>query len=232
MNVAIILSGGVGSRMELELPKQYVVIQGRPIISYCLKVFIEDDNTDAIVIVLANEWKDFVSESLQMMNVCKPIYYAEPGETRQFSIYNALKVIREKGYSNSDIVIIHDAARPLVSHQLINRCYEGCKKVDGVMPVIPVKDTTYLSKNGKTIDALLDRRQLWAGQAPEAFVFGKYLKAHDDMAHDDLQNINGSTELAYKAGLKCIMVSGDPMNFKITTPEDLSNFESIICNDI
>ena len=70
--------------------------------------------------------------------------------------------------------------------------------------------------------------KLWSGQAPEAFVFGKYLKIHDEMTHEELLKINGSTEIAFKKGLKVEMVEGDPMNFKITTPEDLSNFESII----
>lgn len=231
MNIAIILSGGVGSRMGLNIPKQYVIVNGQPVISYCLRTFLEDDLTDAIVIGVADEWKDFVVESVAKLAPSKVVLYAQPGETRQFSIYNALQVVKKNGFSDDDIVLIHDAARPLVSHDLISRCYNGCKEADGVMPVIPVKDTTYLSKDGKTIDSLLDRRQLWAGQAPEAFAFGKYLKAHDDMNRGDLLKINGSTELAYKAGLRCHMVAGDPMNFKITTPEDLSNFESIINNN-
>lgn len=228
MNIAIILSGGVGSRMGLNIPKQYVEIQGQPIINYCLKVFFEEKNTDAIVIGVADEWKDYVIEKMQMVGVKKTVLFSKPGETRQYSIYNALKVVKENGYGDDDIVLIHDAARPLVSQELINRCYDECKMADGVMPVIPVKDTTYLSKDGKSIEALLDRNHLWAGQAPEAFVFGKYLKAHDEMSREDLLKINGSTELAFKAGLKCHMVTGDPMNFKITTPEDLLNFESII----
>ena len=231
MNIAIILSGGVGTRMGLNIPKQYVEVQGQPIINYCLKTFFEDDNTDAVVIGVVDEWKDYVVEKMQILAIDKPVFFAKPGETRQYSIYNALKTVKESGYRNEDIVIIHDAARPLVSHDLIKRCYEGCNEADGVMPVIPVKDTTYLSKDGKTIDSLLDRKQLWAGQAPEAFVLGKYLKAHDEMAREDLLKINGSTELAYKAGLRCNMVAGEPMNFKITTPEDLSNFESIINNN-
>ena len=75
---------------------------------------------------------------------------------------------------------------------------------------------------------MLNRNKLWAGQAPEAFVFGKYLKIHEEMTHEELLKINGSTEIAFKKGLKVEMVEGDPMNFKITTPEDLSNFKSII----
>ena len=96
------------------------------------------------------------------------------------------------------------------------------------MPVIPVKDTTYYSEDGKHIHSLLDRSCLFAGQAPEAFLFGKYLAAHEDMSPEELSKIAGSTELAYKAGMNCVMTEGDPMNFKITTPDDLHLFESII----
>lgn len=231
MKIAIILSGGVGSRMGLNIPKQYVLVNGHPVINYCLKIFLDNEMTDAIIIGVAEEWNEFVKEHVEKLNPQKPIYYAKPGETRQLSIYNALKVIREKCFSDDSIVIIHDAARPLVSHELIARCYNGCKEADGIMPVIPVKDTTYLSEDGKHIHSLLDRSHLWAGQAPEAFCFGKYLKVHEEMSRDELLKINGSTEIAFKAGLNCQMVEGDPMNFKITTPEDLSNFETIVKNE-
>lgn len=230
MNIAIILSGGVGSRMGLNIPKQYVMVNDQPVINYCLKTFLENSNIGALIIGVADEWLDFVKEHVAMLNPSKPIYYAKPGETRQYSIYNALYVVRDNGFSDDDLVIIHDAARPLVSDALINRCLDGCKEADGIMPVIPVKDTTYMSEDGKHIQSLLNRSHLWAGQAPEAFRFGKYIKVHDEMLREDLLKINGSTEIAFKVGLDCQMVEGDPMNFKITTPEDLSNFESIINN--
>ena len=231
MNISIILSGGVGSRMGLNLPKQYVMVNGQPIINYCLKTFLENNQTDAIVIGVAKEWKNFVQENVSKLNPKKPIYYSEPGGTRQYSIYNALSVVKENGYSDDDVILIHDAARPLVSHELINRCYDGCKMADGIMPVVPVKDTTYLSTDGKHIQSLLNRSHLWSGQAPEAFRFGKYIKIHNEMSREELLKINGSTEIAFKAGLDCQMVEGDPMNFKITTPEDLSNFQAIINKD-
>ena len=228
MNIAIILSGGVGSRMGLNLPKQYVLVNDQPVINYCLKTFLDNEMTNAIVIGVADEWKDFVMEYVAKLNPLKPIYYAQPGETRQYSIYNALKVVRKSGFADEDIVLIHDAARPLVSNDLINRCYNGCKEADGIMPVNPVKDTTYLSEDGKHIQSLLNRSHLWGGQAPEAFRFGKYINVHAEMPREELLKINGSTEIAFKAGLDCKMVEGDPMNFKITTPEDLSSFEAII----
>lgn len=228
MNIAIILSGGVGSRMGLNIPKQYVVVNGKPIISYCLQTFLCNEHTDAIVIGVADEWKEYIMEQMEKLHPAKPVFYAAPGETRQYSIFNALRVVKDQGYSDDSFVIIHDAARPLVSDELINRCYEACDRADGSMPVIAVKDTTYYSEDGKSITSLLDRSKLWAGQAPEAFVFGKYLQIHESMSHEELLKINGSTEIAFKQGLKVEMVEGDPMNFKITTPEDLSNFESII----
>jgi len=226
---AIILSGGIGTRMKADMPKQYMEVCGKPVISYAVKTFMDDEQTDAIIVGVANEWKPLVENICSIYN--KDVYYSQPGETRQYSIYNALVVAKEAGFSDDDIVIIHDAARPLVSKALIHRCYAGCENADGVLPVIPVKDTLYLSSDGKTIQSLLNRNHIWAGQAPEAFVFGKYLNAHITMTREDLLKINGSTEIAYKTGLRCEMVEGDPMNFKITTPEDLSNFETIIKNE-
>ena len=226
--IAVVLSGGVGSRMGLEIPKQYVVVGDRPIISYSVQQFLNNSLTDAIVIVVANEWRNFVEKHVSKLLPQKPVYYAEAGETRQYSVYNGLKVVSEYVNSPEDIVLIHDAARPLVSQDLINRCYTSCEEVDGVMPVVPVKDTTYLSEDGIHIQSLLNRNHLWSGQAPEAFRLVKYLKIHEDMPKEELLKINGSTELAFKVGLNCQMIEGDSMNFKITTPEDLSNFEAII----
>ena len=230
MRISIILSGGVGSRMHSDIPKQYVMVNGQPIISFCIKTFLENNLTEALVVVVADEWKDFVVENISKLNPHLPVFFAQPGETRQYSIYNALRVIKENGGEDDDIVLVHDAARPLVSHKLIDQCYEGCKNADGVMPVIPVKDTIYFSENGKSIDSLLNRNSLWCGQAPEAFRFGKYLKAHNELSREELLKINGSTEIAFKSGLNCQMIEGDPMNFKITTLEDLSNFEALIKN--
>lgn len=228
MNIAIILSGGIGSRMGLEIPKQYVEVNGKPIPIFCLQTFLFHNNIDAIVIVVAPAWKEYVAKNIDKLNPDKPILYAMPGDTRQYSILNALKVTESISKNKDDIVIIHDGARPLVSTDLISKCIDACQEYDGVMPAIAVKDTTYLSKDGKHIDSLLDRNTLWSGQAPEAFKLNKYLNAYESIPQAEILKINGSTELAIRAGLQCRMIAGDPLNFKITTPEDLINFERII----
>lgn len=228
MNIAIILSGGVGTRMGEACPKQYIKVADKPIINYCVKTFCNNPRIDKIVICLADEWRAFVEESLKDIVTTQSIIYSKPGRTRQFTIYNALEKLESIGIASDDVVIIHDAARPLVSQQLIDACLDENRVCDGVLPVIPMKDTIYMSHDGKNIDALLDRNTLFAGQAPESFIFGKYLQAHRDMPEERLEKINGSTEIAQIAGMNIHLIEGDSMNIKITTPEDLSTFATLI----
>lgn len=231
MNIAIILSGGTGTRMGLSIPKQYIEVAGKPIIEYCLRTLLFHSRIDKIIIGVSDIWLDYVKNCVEQINSETPVYYSKPGETRQGSVINALNVAKEHGTSDSDIVLIHDAARPLLSTQLITDCLNACDDADAVLPVIPVKDTTYLSHDGKNIDSLLERKTLWNGQAPEAFRFGSYFDANMRLTEEEINKITGSTEVSYRAGLKCVLIPGDTNNFKITTPEDLSNFESIIKNE-
>lgn len=231
MAIAIILSGGCGSRMGLSIPKQYVEVAGRPVIEYCLETLLKHNDINMLIIGVAEEWIGFLQESIKRMRAQVPIFFSKPGETRQGTIINALHVAKEKGAQDDDILLIHDAARPLLTEKLVTECIEACKEADAVLPVIPVKDTTYMSKDGEHIDSLLERKTLWNGQAPEAFKFGSYYDANLKLTEEELNRITGSTEVSYRAGLKCVLIPGDTNNFKITTPEDLSNFESIIKNE-
>ncbi len=227
-NIAVILSGGTGTRLGGDVPKQYIEVNGRLIIMYCVETIARMAEIDEMVICLAEEWKSLVQEELNRAGVTKRVIYSQPGEVRQLTIYNALQVLREQGIEDDAIVIIHDAARPLVSETLLRRCIEGCKEGDGVLPVLPVKDTLYMSKDGNSISALLKRSEIVAGQAPEAFRFGRYLAVHDQMKYEDILKISGSTEIAYKAGLNIKLVPGEELNFKITTTEDLENLKHVL----
>ena len=227
-NIAIILSGGTGVRLGGSIPKQYLEVNGKTIIMYCVETIARMPDIDELVICLAGEWKSFVQEELLKAGVTKNVLYSQPGEIRQLTIYNALKLLHEQGIEDDAIVVIHDAARPLVSETLLRRCIDECKEADGVLPVLPVKDTLYMSKDGNSISALLKRSEIVAGQAPEAFRFGKYLAVHDQMKYEDILKISGSTEIAYKAGLDIKLVPGEELNFKITTTEDLENLKHVL----
>lgn len=227
-NIAIILSGGTGTRLGGNVPKQYLEVNGKAIIMYCVETIAKIPEIEEMVICLSDEWRPFVQEELQKAGITKQVVYSQPGEIRQLTIYNALKVLREQGIEEDSVVIIHDAARPLVSQALLRRCIDGCKEADGVLPVLPVKDTLYMSKDGNSISALLKRSEIVAGQAPEAFRFGKYLAVHNQMKYEDILKISGSTEIAYKAGLDIKLVPGEELNFKITTTEDLENLKHVL----
>jgi 2-C-methyl-D-erythritol 4-phosphate cytidylyltransferase len=221
MNFAIILSGGIGSRMGMNIPKQYMEVQGVPLFLYSVDLFFNRIDIDSIIIGVADEWKNYVKEKTKKYE--SKISFAQSGETRQLSIYNALKEIASMGGDFNDIVVIHDAARPLISNDIVDACISGIKKegFDGVLPVLPVKDTIYVSTDGISVTDLLNRRELYAGQSPESFLFGKYLQLHENLSLEELSKMNGSTEIAYKGNLHIKLIKGSEVNFKITTPQDL-----------
>lgn len=229
MNTAVILAGGVGSRMGVNMPKQYLLVKDKPIIAYCLEIFQNHNEIDKIVVVVSDEWKSYVEECAEKYGISKICGYAQAGKTRQHSIYNGLKCI-EVNACDTNVCIIHDAARPLVSDEIIHDCLVGAVEDDGAMPVIPVKDTIYQSTDGKSIDSLLKRSELFAGQAPESFDFKKYYDIHNSVTDEEIGNTAGSSEIAYRHGLKIRLVKGSERNFKITTIEDLETFETIVNN--
>lgn len=241
MNYAIILSGGVGTRLGLSLPKQYYEVKGKPIIRYVIDTISGCEIVDGFVIVAAVEWQPYLAEQVTEMD--KFLGFAIPGKNRQLSVYNGLLYLKELlqngGTSNSDnqkfsdafskhIVLIQDAARPNTSDALIRSCFDLKEDEDGAMPVLPMKDTVYLSKTGRKVDELLNRNQLFAGQAPESFRFEKYLEANEALWPEKILSINGSTEPAILAGMNVKMISGDENNYKITTEADLRKFESLV----
>ena len=227
MNTAVILAGGIGSRMGLDCPKQFLMVQDKPIISYCLDIFQKHGEIDNIVVVVSPQWQEFVEEYTQKYGVDKIRGYAPAGESLQHSIYNAFKRIAES-CPDTDIVIIHDAARPLVSDEIISECIKGAKEHDGAMPVITVKDTLYQSKDGEVINCLLKRSELFAGQAPESFKFKRYYQIHNEVTDEEIGMTAGSSEIAYRHGMDIRMVKGSERNLKITTIEDLETFETIL----
>lgn len=227
MNTAIILAGGVGTRMGLDCPKQFLPVEDKPIIAYCFDIFQKHAEIDNLVVVVSEEWQSFVEESAAKYGVDKIRGYAPAGKTRQHSIYNGLKCIAAT-CPGTDIVIVHDAARPLVSDEIISACIQGATEYDGAMPVISVKDTVYQSKDGKTIDCLLTRSELFAGQAPESFRFQKYYQIHNEVTDAEIGATAGSSEIAYRHGMEIRMVKGSERNLKITTIEDLETFETIL----
>lgn len=236
MNIALILAGGRGSRLGGEIPKQYLEVGHKPIIAYCLETFVKHREIHYIQIVAETQWHSLIKEWTDVISNSgsgsgqepnsKLQGFSIPGETRQLSVWNGLRDVW--GFAGEeDVVIVHDAARPLVSERIITDCLEACKKHEGALTALPVKDTVYYCVDGK-VESLLERDRLIAGQAPEAFRVGSYYRANEKLLPDKILQINGSTEPAVLAGMDICLVDGDERNFKITTGEDLVRFQQIL----
>ena len=161
MNYAIILSGGIGTRMQMgDFPKQYLEVEKKPILLYTLEQFQKSSAVEKIVIVAADAWREKIRGWMEEDGITKFLAFADAGDTRQESIHNGLTVCMEDSVSENDGVIIHDGVRPLVSEQLIGDCLAALADHEGCMPVLPMKDTIYQSSDGTKIDHLLERSTL------------------------------------------------------------------------
>lgn len=230
MNIALVLSGGAGTRLGSRVPKQYLEVCGRPMISFCLETLLCHEGISALHIAAEPIWRELIQEWICPYDRDgKFRSFCEPGENRQLSVLHGLEAA--KGYAgDADCVLIHDAARPLLSSGQITDCLETMAAcgADGVMPALPMKDTVYASRDGKSIFALLDCRGIFAGQAPEVFRFWKYYGANIRLTQEEILQVSGSAEPAVMAGLDIALIQGDERNFKITTEADLRRFEGIM----
>lgn len=220
MNCALLLSGGTGSRIESKVPKQYLRVGTQMIITRSLLKLLAHPMIECVWIVACDEWQEVILDEVPVELVGKLRGFAEPGETRSGSIVNGLEVMQGV-IGAEDVVLIHDAARPNVSGDTITACLEACKEHDGAMPVLPMKDTVYESVDGKLVTRLLDREHIYAGQAPEAFVYGKYVASYEKLNKEQIAALHGSSEPAIMAGMDIAMIPGDENNNKITTDVDL-----------
>lgn len=224
MNIALVLAGGTGTRLGADIPKQYIEVRGKMIIDYCLET-MEHSNDIAEVWIVADEmWREHIKK------VDKFKGYACPGRNRQLSIYNGLKAIEESlADKEKEVnVLIHDAARPFLTEKLIRECVNAVEGHDGVLPVLPMKDTVYYSEDGKVVSSLINRDKLYAGQAPELFRLQPYIQANEALLPDKILLVNGSTEPAIMAGMDIVMIPGDENNYKITTKTDMKRFTEMM----
>ena len=228
--VVLLLAGGSGSRMASGVPKQYIRVKGKMIIEHCLDSILKCSEISHVQVVLdggreeAKGFLRYLEEKAGALNITYG--YSNAGESRAESIHNGLIDLSER-YDDDTLVIIHDAARPMVSKELLLRSIGGIDGYDGVMPAIPVKDTLYyVSDDGDIV--LLQRDKIKAGQSPEVFRLGPYIRCYEGLSKAELMKIRGTSEIGISNGLKVKIIDGEERNFKITTREDLARYENIL----
>lgn len=216
MNIALIVFAGIGERMNSSIPKQFIKVNGKELVSYTINVFINNSNIDEIILVTHKDYVDYVKS----FNFKKVSLVIAGGSSRQESVRKGLNA---KEFKDEDVVLIHDGDRPLVTDTLINESISLLDKYDAVCPYVrhvdALKEIANLGRtkvvNGEEVDI----------QTPQIFRYGLIKSAHnqkkDQSFSDDIGLIEDEHKVCY--------IEGDKYNFKITTEKDLKYFEKIVC---
>ena len=209
---AIIPAAGSGVRFGEE--KQFKLLSGRPLFFHTLKLFLQSDYIDEIIVAVPSANVDSTHRDVLSMSAGKPVKVVAGGTRRQDSVKNGIDV----SDSDSTLVCIHDAARPFVTENLIQRSISACEFADGAVVGIPSKDTVKFSENG-LVKETLDREKIWLAQTPQCFHKNKLLQA---LYYAETENLTGTDESALMEamGFSIKLVEGDSNNFKITTKDD------------
>ena len=230
MNIALIVAAGSGSRMgNADKPKQFLPIYGKPLMIHTIEAFEVHDEIDAIVVVTTEAYIDQVKVWCKQYDLGKIKAVVAGGDSRQISVHNGLQAVKaiSKDPSN-DIVLIHDAARPLISQRIITDNIRVCEKYDALDTVIKASDTIVRSVNEETISDIPARNELYQGQTPQSFKLSLILDAHEYVKTHEVNNVTDDCKLVLSLGKEVRLVEGSKQNFKITTFDDLMMLKALL----
>ncbi len=218
---AIIPSGGIGKRINSSLPKQYVKVKGKELIAYTLEVFQNCSLIDKIILAAQPEYFNLLEEIKKKYKISKLYKIVEGGKERQDSVFNALQATNAE---DDDVIVVHDAARPLLSNNILQKSITEAKIFDNVIVAIKATDTLVSGK--EFVQNYLDRNLTYHVQTPQ---ISKYKTLLDAMNFAKTNNFIGTDEsiLLHKASNKIKIVEGSSLNFKVTTQSDLDLFTII-----
>lgn len=215
MVTAIILAGGRGKRMGQKISKQYILVNGKPVLYYTIKRFLECENIDNIVLVLPSDEISYCKKEVLDKYSLKVDKIVEGGKERQDSVYNALNSLE-----NTDIVLIHDGARPFVSKEIITKGISKALKYGAAAPGVMPKDTIKIKDECSLSRETLNRNELVAVQTPQVFKYELIKKCHEKVREQN-KIVTDDTMVVEAYGHKVFLYDGEYTNIKITTPEDL-----------
>lgn len=220
----VVVAAGKGTRMNMNVNKQYIEVCGIPILARTLKTFDDANCIDEIILVVHCDDILYCREKIIDTNNYKKIKcVVTGGETRQDSVFNGLKEVAQ----DSDVVLIHDGARPFIDEESIVRCIEAAKQFGAATVAVPVKDTIKSADSEGFVNSTLDRSTLWSIQTPQAFRYNIIMESHEQALKDGYIGTD-DTVLAERLGYRTKLVMGTYNNIKITTKEDLIFAESIV----
>lgn len=208
---AIIVAGGLGSRMGTTLPKQFLLLKDKPVLYYTLKTFLEAYDDLKVILVLPVQYTDMGQEIIDAFFDKDRIQITAGGDSRFQSVKNGLQLIEEEA-----IIFVHDGVRCLLSTDLIHRCYEQALESGTAIPAIPSKDSVRIVKG--EINESVDRNSVMLIQTPQTFHSKILLPAFQI---DDKDKFTDEATVVEAFGMQVNLVAGEETNIKITTPLDM-----------
>lgn len=232
--IAIIFAGGTGVRMGADLPKQFIEVEGKPVIIHTLDIFEKSQLVDDIYIACKEDYIDTLRELIGQFGISKVRNIVPGGTSALGSQYNGLKaaeagVGREEDNSDA-IVLIHDGVRPCIDDELIRKVVEMTEEKGAVATCTPMFETPVLSLGGEVIEEIPKRSDCYTAQAPQAFRLGELLDAHEAVraSDPDYTGLVDSASIMMKTGREVALLKGPRSNIKVTTPEDLYIFKAML----
>ena len=226
-NIALIIAGGIGSRMQQAIPKQFMTVYDKPIIAYTMEKFEKHPSIDAIAVVCLEGWENILTSYAKQYGITKLKYIAKSGSVGQESIFNGLKEI-EKHCNPEDIILIHDGNRPMISRDIISDCIAVTKQKGNAIACIPCQEAMLETFDGETSKTSQPRENLKRTQTPHGFKLKDLLSAHEEAKKVGITNSVASCSLMNELGKHVNFSVGSEKNIKLTTQDDLDIFKALL----
>lgn len=226
-NIGLLIAGGSGNRMHQDIPKQFITVNERPVIVYTLEAFEKHPEIDAIAVVCIQGWAQVLWAYARQFGITKLQYVVPGGKNGQDSIRNGVYEL-ERHFAADDIVLIHDAIRPMVSAEIISDNIRVAREHGNAITVIPCAEAMLQTEDGVVSKGSYPREHLKRTQTPQAFRIGDICDLHRRALKVGITNSVASCTLKIEMGEQVFFSAGSEKNIKLTTVEDIDIFKALL----
>ena len=229
-NIAMLIAGGSGNRMHQDIPKQFLTVNERPVIVYTLEAFEKHPEIDAIAVVCIEGWEQVLWAYARQFNITKLRYVVRGGKNGQESIKNGVFEL-EKHFMEDDLVLIHDAIRPMVSAEIISDNIRVAREYGNAITAIPCAEAMLHTEDGIESTCTVPREKLKRTQTPQAFRLKEICDLHRKAIEAGITNSVASCTLKTELGEQVFFSAGSEKNIKLTTLEDIDIFKALLASN-
>jgi len=227
-NIALIIAGGIGARMGQDIPKQFISVYDKPVIVYTMEAFQKHPQIDGIEIVCVDDWQGALYAYAKQFGIAKLENIVGGGKNGQDSIRNGLYDIVRRHSEKEDIVLIHDAIRPMVSEAIITENIRICREYGNAITVVPCTAAMLKTYDSISTEEQVPRDNLKITQTPQSFFIKDIIAAHKEALEKGITNSVASCTMYIELGRKLYMSPGSEKNLKLTTVEDIEIFKALL----